>query len=36
MNVCVVGAGAIGTFMGAQLARSGCLVRVFAAGRGLR
>jgi 2-dehydropantoate 2-reductase len=32
MNVCVVGAGAIGTFIGTLLARSGCAVSVLARG----
>ena len=32
MRVCVVGAGAIGTFLGARLARSGCRVSVLARG----
>jgi len=32
MNVCVVGAGAIGTFIGSQLARSGCQVSALARG----
>jgi 2-dehydropantoate 2-reductase len=32
MNACVVGAGAIGTFIGAQLARNGCEVSALARG----
>ena len=35
MKVCVVGAGAIGTFLGVHLAKSGCEVSALARGRTL-